>query len=80
VIDDETIALRVTVIDLARSADWPWGSARCQNKPPAFALNKVQKSMNEIGPFRIWLAIFALAVTAFVCIAIYLIIRYLMVV
>ena len=36
-----------------------------------------KKSMNEIGPFRIWLAIFALAVTAFVCIATYLIIRYL---
>ena len=34
--------------------------------------------MNEIGPFRVWRAIFALAVTAFVCIATYLIIRYLM--
>jgi len=38
---------------------------------------RYKKSMNEIGPFRIWLAIFALAVTAFVCIATYLIIRYL---
>ena len=30
--------------------------------------------MNEIGPFRIWRAIFALAVTASVCIAIYLLV------
>jgi hypothetical protein len=32
--------------------------------------------MKEVGPFLIWRAIFALAVTVFVCIATYLIIRY----
>jgi len=35
--------------------------------------------MNEVGPFQMWRAIFALALTAFVCITTYLIIRYLMV-
>ena len=33
--------------------------------------------MKEVDPFLMWRAIFALAVTVFVCIATYLIIRYL---
>jgi hypothetical protein len=39
---------------------------------------RYKKSMSETGPIRLWRAIFALAVTVFVCIATYLIIRYLM--
>ncbi len=35
--------------------------------------------MNEIGPFQMWRAIVALALTALVCIATYLIMSYLMV-
>jgi hypothetical protein len=40
--------------------------------------SETEMSMKEVGPFQIWRALFALAVTAFVCIATYLIIRYLM--
>ena len=35
--------------------------------------------MNEAGPFEVWRAIFALAMTAIVCVATYLIIGYLVV-
>jgi hypothetical protein len=41
-------------------------------------VNCGKSTMKELGPFRMWRAIFALAVTVFVCIATYLIIRYLM--
>lgn len=35
--------------------------------------------MNEVGPFQVWRAVFALAMTAIVCVAIYLMIGYLLV-
>ena len=35
--------------------------------------------MNEVGPFQMWRAIFALALTALVCLGTYFLIGYLMV-
>ena len=42
------------------------------------ALSNSETTLNEVGPFQLWRAIFALAVTATVCVATYLLICYLM--